>query len=208
VADSHLTPEVVQHARRRRTLAWAVPVAAVGALALVGGTVAATLHVTDARGAAAARSVDAQPTRAPSAWELEQQQRNSSSDSGTSELGLPAALPDELPADLPTEPEPTYEPSLVAADIKLTPKVLEKNCFGSAGCNVKIKLRMTYSGPDLSPDDTFEVTYEVRGDEDGPVVGTFEVTGSEYSVPKELLSTRSNNTKISVKVTDVEKIGV
>jgi hypothetical protein len=66
---------------------------------------------------------------------------------------------------------------------------------------------MAYGGPALSEDDTWEVTYQVSGDEDGPIIGTFEVTGTSYEVQEESLSTRSRNTKVGVEVTDVEKVG-
>lgn len=109
-------------------------------------------------------------------------------------------------AQVPTT-EPTPAPTLEAADLQLTPKVTEKQCFGSAGCNVTVQVKAGYGGPDLNPNDTWEVTYEITGDEDGPVIGTFELTGETYDQDEVSLSTRTSKTKISVKVTDISKVG-
>ena len=76
------------------------------------------------------------------------------------------------------------------------------------GCNVTLQVKMGYGGPDLSEDDTWAVTYRITGDESGPIIGTIEVTGDQYDVNTEILSTRSSKTKISIKVTDVEKVGI
>ena len=63
--------------------------------------------------------------------------------------------------------------------------------------------------PDLSEDDTWIVTYEVSGVEDGPQINTIEVTGDTYSHDEtELASTSSSSKKLTVKVTDVEKQGI
>lgn len=105
-------------------------------------------------------------------------------------------------------PAPTsYTPKI--KDFALTPKILDKECFGSAGCNVEVKVEVTYAGPTLlSEDDTWLITYEVTGDEDGPVIGSLELTGDVYEVNDEFLSTKSSKTKVSIKVTDVEKVGL
>lgn len=113
---------------------------------------------------------------------------------------------EEEVAEVPAT-EPTPGPTLKAADLELTPKVTEKHCFGSAGCNVTVQVKVGYGGPDLDPDDTWEVTYEITGDEDGPVIGTFELTGDEYDQDEVSLSTRSSKAKVGIKITDISKIG-
>ena len=91
-------------------------------------------------------------------------------------------------------------------DFKLTPKITGRQCFGSAGCNIKFKVKMVYTGPGLPEDDTWAVTYEVSGVEDGPAINTFEITGDEYTYDDgEQGSTPSSSTKLKVKVTDVEE---
>jgi hypothetical protein len=123
-------------------------------------------------------------------------------------LAAPDTVPSTEPAVTEDTPEPTSGPTPATSDIKLKVKVTDKECFGSAGCNVGIKLQLSYSGPALSPDDTFAVTYEVTGGEDGPVIGTVEMSNGQYEVPQETLSTKSSKSKISAKVTGVEKVGI
>lgn len=52
----------------------------------------------------------------------------------------------------------------------------------------------------------YEITYEIRGDESGPVIETAELsdqTSVNYS--QSMISTASASTKVSVKVTEVTK---
>jgi hypothetical protein len=106
---------------------------------------------------------------------------------------------------VPSEPaEPLYgEPS--KSHFTLSVKTLKKECFGSAGCLVTYRILVDYSGgPTLDPSKTYEVIYEVRGGEDGPVTNTLTVTGTESSVDKEeSLSTSSSKAKLTAVVTDV-----
>jgi hypothetical protein len=59
-------------------------------------------------------------------------------------------------------------PTLGAA---LTPKTRDRQCFGSAGCNVRVKVETAYKGAPLSEDEMWEITYQLPGDESGPIVG-------------------------------------
>lgn len=104
----------------------------------------------------------------------------------------------------PEETTPTYS-APTKNDFKLAIKVLSKQCFGSAGCNVSYRIILaTYTGPELDPSETYEVTYVVRGGEDGPVTNTFSVTGDESSVDsEESVSTKSKDSKLTVVVSDV-----
>lgn len=132
------------------------------------------------------------------------QSTNAPASTGVQRAAEPAAVD---PVTETTTPAPTaYTPKV--KDFALTPKILDKECFGSAGCNVEVKVDVTYAGPALSDDDTWLVTYEVTGDEDGSVIGSLELTGDVYEVNDEFLSTKSSKTKISIKVTDVEKVGL
>ncbi|WP_328459440.1 hypothetical protein OHA21_27115 [Actinoplanes sp. NBC_00393] len=157
---------------------WPVAAGAVAALVLIAATILATLAVT-------APDEPQQPAaQALSAWQQEQ----------------------EVPT--PTvEPTPTAGPTLSAANLTLTPKVIKKQCFGSAGCSVEVKVEVGYDGPTLSPDDTWEVIYEVKGDEDGPIIDSFELTGDRYDQDEISVSTKTSKTKISVKVTSIERQG-
>lgn len=169
---------------RRANLAWIIPAAVVVALAVFGAGWMGGSSYSDNNRTDVAAAVAAVAPPDPTGQ----------------------AVSDPLPTD--GGAPATGGPTLVASAIELTPKVIDKQCFGSAGCNVSIKVQMSYGGPDLSPDDTFAVTYQVTGDESGPIIGTFEVTGSQYTEQEESLSTRSSKTKISIKVTGVEKVGI
>jgi hypothetical protein len=134
---------------------------------------------------------------APSAWDLEQQRKASE---------LPSAEDETLPDPVPT---PTG-PALTKADVKLSLKTTEKQCFGSVGCNVTVQVEAAHAdgvGSFKSPE-TWLVTYEITGDESGPIIGSFEITDGKYDVNEEALSTKSSKTKVTVKVTDVEKVGI
>ncbi|MFC6155382.1 hypothetical protein [Kribbella jiaozuonensis] len=103
----------------------------------------------------------------------------------------------------PTETVPAYA-TPTAKDFKLAVKVLKKECFGSAGCNLTYRILVTYGGADLDPTLTYEVVYEVRGGEDGPVTNTLTVTGDTSSVDEEeFVSTKSRSTKLNAIATEV-----
>lgn len=104
-----------------------------------------------------------------------------------------------------TLPDPTPGPTPSAADFTLTPKITDQECFGSAGCNVVFHVAMDYTGPVLSESDTWLITYEARGGEDGPLIGTLRLRGERFDANNETVSTASSAKKISIKVTDVQK---
>lgn len=173
-----LGPAPAPKKRRRLWLILAVVVGLVVVLAVVVGITLAGM-----RGGTSTASKPA----GQSAWAEEQQRRI-----------------DATPAVEPTQAAATP----TATDVKLTPKITSKECFGSAGCLVTLKVNAQYNGPVLSPDDTWLVTYEVNGVEDGPLIGSFEMTGDQYTVNEESVSTKSSRSKVTVKVTDVEKVGL
>ncbi len=108
--------------------------------------------------------------------------------------------------------QPTEEPSPTATtftknDFKVDLKTKSKECFGSAGCSIVVEVGLTYvaGDPDDIPDDTAgEITYEITGGDDGPVIGTLEFEGSKYSEEEESVSTSSGSSKLTAKITDVE----
>lgn len=109
-----------------------------------------------------------------------------------------------LPA---VKPSPT--PSYVTLDkssfeIKLITK--ERQCFGSAGCNVTVEpdLTLTSDPEDIDPDAMYEITYEVHGDESGTVIETAELTNrTSLSVSQTSISTASSSTKVTAEITAV-----
>jgi len=111
----------------------------------------------------------------------------------------------------PTSPPATEPPAPTfatpkARDFTLKVKVLSKDNFGSAGSLITFRIVPNW-GPTYDPDKTYEVTYEVRGGEDGPAVNTFTVTGDEYEVEREeSASTSSVGQKLTARVVSVEEI--
>lgn len=110
----------------------------------------------------------------------------------------------------PTSPPATDPPAPTYAtpkprDFKLTVKVLEKQNFGSAGSNITYRIVADWSKT-YDPATTYDVTYEVRGGEDGAAVNTFTVTGDEYQVEREeFISTATVGARLSARVTSVEE---
>jgi hypothetical protein len=99
-------------------------------------------------------------------------------------------------------PTPTYD-APTKSDFKLKVKILRKQCFGSAGCNVTYRIDVTYTGTGLDPSKTYEVTYQIKGAED-PIINTFEVTGDSASVQEEeMASTRRSGDRLTAVVTEV-----
>ncbi|UIX29553.1 hypothetical protein [Streptomyces sp. GQFP] len=103
------------------------------------------------------------------------------------------------------EPEPTYaEVDADSFTIKL--RTTERQCFGSAGCNMTVEpdLTLLVDSADLDPDAVYEITYEIRGDESGPVIETAELSDqTSLNYTPSLISTSSASKKISVEITDV-----
>jgi hypothetical protein len=115
----------------------------------------------------------------------------------------PATAAAEEPAT--TEPAAVY-PEPKPSDFDLKVKVLKKENFGSAGSLVTFRIEAGWSKT-YDPDETYEVTYEVRGPEDGPMVNTFKVTGDEYRTQREeTTSTPSASTRLTARVTDVQEV--
>jgi hypothetical protein len=93
-----------------------------------------------------------------------------------------------------------------ASDFKVSIKILSKQCFGSAGCNIEYRPRI--SGVATLPGEgTVEVSYKITGGE-GPIQGTFTITlGEDPTVEgqdEESTSTSSSSAKLKIKITDVE----
>jgi len=109
------------------------------------------------------------------------------------------------------EPEPAPEPEKVRPtkrDIDLKVKVTERQCFGSAGCNVTVQVTPLWKGVDTPKfDGDYDVTYRITGDESGPIIGTFTMyANGKYDVPyEEMVSTSSVNTPVDAQVTTVEE---
>jgi hypothetical protein len=172
--------------RKRARLLLIIGAAVALLLLIIGGTVAFTL-------AAVGKDNIAAKPAAQSAWDREQQKR-------AAEEPAIEALPD------PTEPAPVITPAV--SDFTLKPKITDKQCFGSAGCNVEFKVDLTYGGSPLDSATTWLVTYEVTGIEDGPMIGSLELTGDTFTGDTEVVSMKSSKSKMTMKVTEVAKVGI
>lgn len=108
--------------------------------------------------------------------------------------------------ETPDTPEYT---DLTSDDLIVTFKITHKQCFGSAGCNVTVSPNISYIGLDsdsIDPDKTYEITYEISGDESGTTIETATLTDrTSLSLTPSMLSTTSSATKITGEVTDVEE---
>jgi hypothetical protein len=106
-------------------------------------------------------------------------------------------------------PEPTYsELDVDSFTIKLRTKT--RQCFGSAGCSMTVEPDLTYLGDteDIDPDTVYEITYEIHGDESGPVIETAELTDrTNLSYTPSVISTASAGTKVTVEITDITAQG-
>ncbi len=73
---------------------------------------------------------------------------------------------------------------------------------------VEPKLTYLFDSEGIDPDAVYEITYEIRGDESGPVVETAELSDrTSLNYTPSLISTASSNTKVSVEITDVIERG-
>jgi hypothetical protein len=107
------------------------------------------------------------------------------------------------------DPTPSYAEASTD-DFSIDLKTKSKQCFGSAGCNMTVEPELTFLGVSgvLDPDAVYEITYEIRGDQSGPVIATAELTDqTSLSYTPSLISTASAGTKVSVEITDVTTQG-
>lgn len=108
----------------------------------------------------------------------------------------------------PAAEEPTPEPTfaeLTADDFEMTLRTTERQCFGSAGCNVTVEPKLSYLGiEDIDPDAVYEITYEIKGDESGPVIETAELSDeTNLTFTPTSIQTASAGAKVTVEITDV-----
>src|SRR6185436_12085262 len=85
----------------------------------------------------------------------------------------------------------------------ITVKVIEKKCFGSAGCNVTYQIEPTYTGTRPLPTSPVTVVYEVLGGDD-PQTNRFTVTGDRVKFDsEESIQTPKSSSVLTAKVTAV-----
>jgi hypothetical protein len=106
-------------------------------------------------------------------------------------------------------PEAPHYITPTTADFLVEPKIKTRQCFGSAGCNVTVQPDVTWIGlGDVDPDKSYEITYQISGDDSGPVIDTLTLSdGTSLSYHPSLISTDqyTSTKEITIKVTGVEE---
>jgi hypothetical protein len=103
------------------------------------------------------------------------------------------------------EPAVSSGAALAPRNLKLGVQVRSKECFGSAGCNLTVQIEPSYVGTQDVSEGSWDVTYEIRGGVDGPIVETMTLESGSFSFPEEqLVSTRSSGTKLTAVVIRVQ----
>lgn len=108
-----------------------------------------------------------------------------------------------------TDPASTYS-EVDAGSFTIKLKTTKRQCFGSAGCNMTVEPDLTFLGDSesIDPGAVYEITYEIHGDESGPVIETAELTDqTSLNYTPSVISTASSGTKVSVEITDVSSQG-
>lgn len=118
---------------------------------------------------------------------------------GGAQTGIPAG-------NFSAPPEPTTSaPTFSASDFTIAMKVTDKECFGSAGCDVTAQPSVNYDG-NLSDLDglTLSITYELTGDTSGTQIHTLDCDGGQCTGDEVIAETASSSTKLKAHVTEVD----
>jgi hypothetical protein len=122
---------------------------------------------------------------------------------------VPGELDEE--SDEPAEPDVgtgDYVPH--KSDFEVSIKVLDKQCFGSAGCLVEFRPRIKDASDGRLPSTgTTEVSYKITGAED-PIRGTFTIDHEAETVEgqdEESTQTPRSSSKLKIAITDMEYYG-
>lgn len=88
-------------------------------------------------------------------------------------------------------------------DFSIAVVVLEKSCFGSAGCNVTYTVELTINSFLIDPDTTYQVIYEIQGG-DEQQIKNIELTGDTYEYESEsFIGTPTEDAVLTAVVTSV-----
>jgi hypothetical protein len=131
------------------------------------------------------------------------------SDGGSEPAAASSSPTESAEAAAVEEPTPAYS-ALDTDDFSIKLRKTRQQCFGSAGCNVTVEPELSYLGftEDMDPDAVYAITYEIRGDESGPVIATAELSDrTSLSYTPTSISTVSSGTKVSAKITGVQARG-
>lgn len=118
----------------------------------------------------------------------------------------PSVAPVVDDATVPATPEVPQYVTPTAADFTVELKILSKHCFGSAGCNIDLRPELSTSldTSKLDPSVTYDLTFKIKGSDDGPLIDSFEITGDSYRGPSELMTgTANSHAKLTAEVLSV-----
>ncbi|PPK64241.1 hypothetical protein V5P93_006150 [Actinokineospora auranticolor] len=103
-----------------------------------------------------------------------------------------------------TAATPTPDPLPKPGDFTVAVNVLEKHCFGAAGCNITYRVEPAYTGSTPLPEgQEFTVVYEMNGG-DEPQIGHFTISGKVANFSsQEMIQTTSSKAELTAKVTGV-----
>lgn len=116
---------------------------------------------------------------------------------------LASTTTDPPTTEAATTTSPSTTPTAATADLAdfmVELIVVEKQCFGSAGCNVTIEPELFYDGPPLPSSARYTLVYEVQGGEDGPLTFNIDIEGDSYSYDQELISTARSEDELTVEL--------
>ncbi|KRC53036.1 MULTISPECIES: hypothetical protein [unclassified Nocardioides] len=120
------------------------------------------------------------------------------------EAQVDALLADQPPGEGADEPALSDGVAIAPKNIKIALRTRSKECFGSAGCLVTVQADPNYVGTQDASTGSWEITYEIRGGEDGPVIETMTLTDGTFTFPEEQsLETASSGTRLQAVVTEV-----
>ena len=128
------------------------------------------------------------------------------SDTTPPAAGKPIATAAPQPAAVASTPaeKPAVKPAV--KDFKVAVKVTQKQCFGSAGCNVTFRIDPSYTGPAIPADQTYEVVYEIRGG-DEPLRNRFTITGDTATYDQdEMIGTKTSKAVLTAIVVEVNEL--
>lgn len=124
-----------------------------------------------------------------------------------SSASVPSASPEEPQSASPSK---NVESLTGPDDVRVNVTKTKQQCFGDT-CNVTARatLEIGALGTAEVLDGDYDVTYEIRGGADGPVIDTFEVySRGTYDGPQEsVLQTPGPNVRLTAVVTAVQPIG-
>lgn len=122
---------------------------------------------------------------------------------GSNDPGSNAVQSTATSRERSTTDPPRRDP--LPTDFTIDVVVTDKQCFGSAGCNLEYEVDLNYvSSQPLDEDGSWTLIYEVTGDESGVQIKSLELRGDgQFTTRRETMSTTSSDVTPTAKVTRI-----